>query len=64
MLKQVKVLELEQALQQERLRLGTLRKKHYELAESKREEEETVEENPVSYNLQLVYASLVNVLIF
>ena len=46
---QVKVLELEQALQQERLRLGALRKKHYELAGVKEEEEENNEpENSVS----------------
>ena len=37
---QVKVLELEQALQQERLKLGTLRKKHYELAELKEFDEQ------------------------
>ncbi|XP_078482808.1 huntingtin-interacting protein 1 isoform X2 [Ciona intestinalis] len=37
---QVKVLELEQALQQERVKLGTLRKKHYELAGAKDEEDE------------------------
>uniref|UniRef100_F6UP49 I/LWEQ domain-containing protein n=2 Tax=Ciona intestinalis TaxID=7719 RepID=F6UP49_CIOIN len=42
---QVKVLELEQALQQERVKLGTLRKKHYELAGAKDEEEE--EETPI-----------------
>ena len=36
---QVRVLELEQSLQQERIRLGTLRKKRYELDGVKDEEE-------------------------
>lgn len=36
----VKVLELEQALNQERVKLGALRKKHYELAGVKEDDEE------------------------
>jgi len=36
---QVRVLELEQALDQERLKLGAWRKKHYELAATKEEED-------------------------
>ena len=43
---QVKVLELEQALEQERFKLGALRKKHYELAGVK-EEAEAEETTPV-----------------
>uniref|UniRef100_H2YNT1 I/LWEQ domain-containing protein n=1 Tax=Ciona savignyi TaxID=51511 RepID=H2YNT1_CIOSA len=38
---QVKLLELEQALQQERVKLGSLRKKHYELAGVKDEDDES-----------------------
>ena len=34
------MLELEQTLQQERMRLGALRKKHYELAGVKEDEDE------------------------
>ena len=51
------MLELEQALQQERMRLGALRKKHYELAGVKEEEEEEEEEAhsaAVSYKLKKV----------
>lgn len=40
---QVRVLELEQALQQERLKLGAIRKKHYDL-ERQKEVEESVED--------------------
>ena len=46
MFEQVKVLELEQALQQERQKLGALRKKHYELAGVKEENDEEQEAAP------------------
>ena len=54
---QVKVLELEQALQQERLRLGALRKKHYELAGVK-EDESDEETNSTDANVILLIAYL------